>query len=384
MKLAFQLAYKNLMGAGLRTWLNVGILAFSFLLIIFINGLLDGWNQMAVRDAVAWEFGHGQLAHEAYDAYDPFTIQDGHGSNPGVKNLTPILIRQASLYPDGRMLPVMLKGIPTDQTTLSIPTAQLGKSDAAIPVLIGKRMAKANNFEVGDEILLRWRDKNGTFDARPMNIVSVFDTDVPTIDNGQVWLPISTLYEMTGLDNEATILVANKDYPGGPQPGFTWKTKKDLLSNLTDIIATKKVSSSIMYLLLLALALLAIFDTQVLSVFRRQKEIGTYVALGMTPRQVVGIFTVEGATYSILAAAVAVIIGIPLFTWLTNTGVPMGASADQDFGIVIAERVFPVFGAGLVIGTTILVVLAATIVSYLPARRIAKLDPVAALKGKMV
>jgi ABC-type lipoprotein release transport system permease subunit len=264
---------------------------------------------------------------------------------------------------------------------LSIPTAQLGESDAAIPVLIGKRMAKANNFDVGDEVLLRWRDKNGTFDARPMSIVSIFDTDVPTIDNGQVWLPISTLYEMTGMDGEATILVANKNYPGGPQPGFTWKTKEDLLSNLTELIATKKVSSSIMYLLLLGLALLAIFDTQVLSVFRRQKEIGTYVALGMTPRQVVGIFTVEGATYSILAAGVAIIIGIPLFTWLTNVGVPMGASADQDFGFVIAARVFPVFGAGLVIGTTILVVVAATIVSYLPARRIAKLDPVAALKS---
>ena len=33
-----------------------------------------------------------------------------------------------------------------------------------------------------------------------------------------------------------------------------------------------------MYGLLLNIALLAIFDTQVLSIFRRQKEIGTYIA----------------------------------------------------------------------------------------------------------
>ena len=46
--------------------------------------------------------------------------------------------------------------------------------------------------------------------------------------------------------------------------------------------------------------MLAIFDTQVLSIFRRQKEIGTYVALGMTRKQVVALFTVEGAMHSVL------------------------------------------------------------------------------------
>lgn len=41
MKLALQLAYKNLMGAGLRTWLNVGVLALSFIIIIFFRGFLE-------------------------------------------------------------------------------------------------------------------------------------------------------------------------------------------------------------------------------------------------------------------------------------------------------------------------------------------------------
>ena len=48
--------------------------------------------------------------------------------------------------------------------------------------------------------------------------------------------------------------------------------------------------------------MLAIFDTQILSIFRRQKEIGTYVALGYTRREVVGLFTVEGTMHAVLAA----------------------------------------------------------------------------------
>ena len=66
------------MGAGLRTWLNVGVLAFVFLFIIFVQGFMNGWYQESQNESVAWEYGNGQLWHNAYDPYDPFTVQDGH------------------------------------------------------------------------------------------------------------------------------------------------------------------------------------------------------------------------------------------------------------------------------------------------------------------
>ena len=288
MRLAFQLAYKNLMGAGLRTWLNAAVLSFAFVVMLFFNGLIDGWNLQATRDSIDWEYGMGQLRHEAYDPYDPFSIKDSHGTLPESvgTGLTPILIRQASIYPGGRMLPVALKGIAADQQTLALPTDELAASTAAIPAIVGNRMASSANLEVGDQVLLRWRDKNGTFDARNVTIVAVFDTNVATIDDGQLWVPIERLWQMTGLHQEATLFVAatQKKYE---IEGWSYQSQTDLLSDLTELIETKKVSSSIWYVLLLSIALLAIFDTQVLSIFRRQKEIGTYIALGMTRWQVV-------------------------------------------------------------------------------------------------
>ena len=214
MKLAFQLAYKNLIGAGLRTWLNVGILAFSFIIIIFYNGLLDGWHQQAKHDSIAWEYGHGHLLHENYDPFDPFTFQDGHGilSEKENKNLVPILIQQASIYPEGRMLSVSLKGIDATQTVLDLPIKEATSSEADIPVVIGKRMAKLAKLQEGSQVLLRWRDKNGTFDAANMTVVKIFDTDVPMVDRGQIWIPIRKLWQMTGLENHATFFVANENF----------------------------------------------------------------------------------------------------------------------------------------------------------------------------
>ena len=187
MKLAFQLAYKNLIGAGLRTWLNVSVLSFAFVIIIFYNGLLDGWNQQAKRDTIEWEYGNGHLLHENYDPFDPFSLQDGHGLIPDTTNhLTPILIQQASLYPEGRMISVALKGIETQQNIIALPTKVLENSTENIPALIGKRMAATTKLNIGDEVLLRWRDKNGTFDAADITIVNIFDNDVSSVDNGQL------------------------------------------------------------------------------------------------------------------------------------------------------------------------------------------------------
>jgi ABC-type lipoprotein release transport system permease subunit len=148
------------------------------------------------------------------------------------------------------------------------------------------------------------------------------------------------------------------------------------------IIQTKKAGGIIMEGLLLIIALIAIFDTQVLSIFRRQKEIGTYIALGLTRTQVVGIFTIEGAAHSILATILGAAYGIPLFVLLDKVGIPMKAAQATD--LALAESIFPYYSIGLIIVTIVMVVLSATIVSYLPARKISRMKPTDALKGKLI
>lgn len=386
MKLALQLAYKNLIGAGLRTWLNVGILSFSFVVIIFFRSFMAGWSQQATREAINWEFGQGQLINNSYDKNDAFTLQDGHGVLPeeSRENLSPILMRQASVYPDGRVIPIVLKGIATSQEVLDLPSKKLAESKADFPAMVGVRMAKSNNLEEGDPLLLRWRDKNGTFDATQLTIATVFDTDQASVDQGQVWIPIEKLWEMTGLENHATFFVANGDYKSTEIDGWHYQSQYELLSDLRDLMQVENAGSAVFYLLLLCIALLAIFDTQVLSIFRRQKEIGTYIALGMTRWQVVKLFTIEGSMYSLMATVVGAIYGIPIFLYFAKNGISMPQYAsDAGVSVAIADKIYLPFDMGLILGTILLVVASATIVSFLPSRKIAKMDPVDALKGKL-
>ena len=385
--LAIKLAFKNLLGAGLRTWLNVTVLSFAFILIIFYNGMIDGWNRQGRNDTQDWEIGQGQFWHPEYDCYDPYTIQDSHTSLSDLVitevskgNLTPVLITQATIYPDGRVQNAMLKGVDPKQNILKLPTADLANVQDAYSAIIGKRMAETTGLKVGDRVLMRWRDKNGMFDAREIQIASIFRCDVPSIDNGQLYVSLPVLQEMMNMKNEATLLVTSEQYAGGDIENWEFKDSDFLLADFDKLIQSKKAGGMIMEGLLLIIALLAIFDTQVLSIFRRQKEIGTYIALGLTRSQVVGIFTVEGGAHSILAAIVGAAYGIPFFIWLDTIGLTFGG---PDMGITVAETIYPYYSIGLILTTLILVVLSATIVSYLPARKISKMKPTDALKGKL-
>lgn len=40
-----KLSFRSLIGNGLKTWLIVFVLSFTFVLIIFMQGLLEGWSR---------------------------------------------------------------------------------------------------------------------------------------------------------------------------------------------------------------------------------------------------------------------------------------------------------------------------------------------------
>jgi ABC-type lipoprotein release transport system permease subunit len=390
MKLLFKLAAKNLIGAGLRTWLNVIVLSFSFLIIIWHKGLLDGWDRQAKNETISWETGGGQFWQDSYDPYDPFSLTEAHTKIPSALdslvstgNIAPILITQGTIYPRGRIQSILIKGISSNQKLLKIPSSLFLKNNDEIPALIGRNTAVDNGLKEGDLITLRWRDVHGTFDANNIKIIGIFDTDIPTVDMGQIWVPLDHLQKMIGMPGEATIIVLNKEAQGSIiAEGWKFKNNEVLLKSITDMIKMKSVGGLVLYIILLSLAMLAIFDTQVLSLFRRQKEIGTYIALGMTRTQVVGLFTIEGSLNSVLAGLLAALYGIPLLALQASKGLSMPGGS-KGFGLAVADKIYPAYSLGLVVTTILLIMLTTTIVSYLPSRKIAKMEPTEALRGKI-
>ena len=389
--LTFKLAIKNLIGAGMRTWLNVLVTAISFILLVFLTGLYQGMDAHAKQVTIESEIAGGAYWHPIYDPTDPFTLEDAHGVPPqpvidlvNTGDAMPVLVAQASIYPNGRIMPVMMKGIEPSQTIVDMPTTSLLNYEGeSIPVLIGSGMARRANVNVGDTFTIRWLDANRTYDADEGIVVHIFETENIKIDFGQIWIPLARVQEMLAMPGEASYVSYDQDVAALTETdGWLHRDVGYLTQDMTALIEAKQPASYILFGILLALAAMGIFNSQVLTIFRRHKEIGTLMALGMTRSRVVGLFTAEGGMNAFLALIMAGVLGGPLFYWTATAGIPLPMDYSE-MGLIIAQRLIPVYPLALFVSTTGLVSIIVLVVSYIPSRRIAKMKPTEALRGKV-
>ena len=386
----FKIALKNLLGARLRTFLNVFVTCISFFMIIFITGLYDGMRQHAKQVTIDTEIAGGAYWHPLYDPLDPMVFENSHSTLPPKINdlvndnkAVSILVSQAAIYPNGRIMPVIMKGIHPSQNIVNMPTNTLEKNkDISIPVLIGKGMANNTKLNIGDSFTIRWLDADGTYDADEGTIVHIMDTENFKLDIGHIWVPLKKAQKMLALENEVTYV----SYAIGEKKiknSGSWihRDVDYLIQDIEAAIEADKPGNQIMFTILLSLAAMGIFNAQVLSIFRRGKEIGTLMALGMTRSKVVGLFTLEGGINAVLASALTLFPFGLIFWWTAEHGVPMPMDYSE-MGFMIAKQLMPVYSFSLIATTTVLVFFIVIIVSYLPSRRIARMKPTNALKGK--
>ena len=386
----FNLAIKNLIGAGMRTWLNVFVTAVSFFMIIFISGMYDGMRSHAKQVTIDTEVAGGAYWHPKYDPLDPFSYEDSHGIPPEeirdlIKNekAFSILVSQASIYPSGRMMPVMMKGIEPEQSIINLPTRSLLKeTDGLIPVLMGNSMANYTKLKVGDSFAIRWLDANRTYDADEGLIVYIMETE--NFKVGTIWIPLERAQTMLDMKNEATYITFAKNISTVQEKeNWIYRDVDYLMRDMEAMIAADEPNARIMYAILLALAGMGIFNSQILSIFRRRKEIGTLMAIGMTRSRVVRLFTLEGGMNAFFALIMTLVLGGPVFIYFSMYGIPLPIDYTE-MGLIMAKRLIPVYTMGLFVSTTLFISFVVLVLSYLPSRRIAKMKPTDALRGKVV
>ena len=385
-----KLSFRNIRGAGIRTWLNAFVLSIVFVAMIGLNGIIVGMNHSTVNNMKNAIYGGGQYWHKDYDPYDPSTIEKSHAQPAEeIENLIdegmaePIMIIQGTIYPHGRIKNILIKGIDPEQSILNLPVERLLVKTDYIPAVIGSRMAESSQLKKDDIVTLRWRDKDGTFDAADIKIVHIMNTLVPAVDDGQIWIAYDRLQSMMGTREHATMVVIQQDLVPPFECAGVWELKSltYLLRDLEEIKKIQILSYAVMYLLLLFMALLAIFDTQVISIYRRKREIGMLMALGMKRKNVIKLFALEGALQGVLSLIIGALYATPFLILSAKNGIKLPESAG-DFGMAISTSLYPVYGWKIIAGSALLMLVSVSIVSYFPSRKISNIEPQKVLAGR--
>ncbi|HPS39434.1 MAG TPA: FtsX-like permease family protein [Candidatus Cloacimonadota bacterium] len=386
-----KLANRNILGNGKRSLINMVILAIVLVGMIWMMAMFHSWTFSAAQQMGEWEHGKGLLEQKDYDPYDSFSWDKSHAplsrelmNAIAADEAVPILLSPAVIYPQGRMMSVQVRGIPADQKLLKLPTSALRDSSSGYaPALIGTMLAKNLRIKNGDTFTMRLKDASGAYDALDLQVVTVMKSPVPSVDGGAIWVDLERLQSVKTMPNEASIIVLG-DPVLGSLADRDWKylSVETLLADTYKLVETKKAGQFVMFGLFIFLAMLAIFDTQVLSLFMRRKEIGTLVALGMTQRKVIMLFTLEGLLYLVYAIGIGAVMGIPLFLYFALHGWSMPPEYDS-FGIAgLSETLRFSYPPNLILSSLLIMLFTTWLASWLPTLRISRLKPTDALRGR--
>ncbi|MCH8156600.1 MAG: FtsX-like permease family protein [Nitrospinae bacterium] len=384
----FSIVWKNFYRQGIRSFLNVLVTALTIIALIFMLSLLNGFQAQATRNMATTDMAGGQYRVPGFDILTPTGWEDR--TLPVAETLhrlpaaekAEVLIQQGQLFPHRRLYPVQLRGMEIGQSLLDLPLAGLKAYDSqlgeTIPVVLGLRMAEKTHLKKGSTVVLKWRDRNNVVDARNVLVVDVADFVNPRVDEGVVWVRLDHLRAMTARPDEVSWVAV--DEFRGPVPGMEFHTVEMLMGDLLALLKQDRRNSRILWAILMFLAGTSVFNTQILNVFKRQKEIGTLMALGMDAKQVIRMFTLEGSLAAVGAVILAAVLGIPFFMWFQSVGLDVSHLSGST--MPVRERVFLDFQFWEIFYSVGLVVVIMIFVAWWPVKKISSLDPTLALRGK--
>ena len=386
----FQMALKNFLRQGMRAFLNVLVTALTMVAVVFNISLYNGFLDQAIRNMVSTDVAGGHYRTPEFDLLSPTEWEDQTFKPPGILSSLPpsdkaeVLLLQGQIFPNRRLFPVQLRGMEMQQTLLDLPFDRLREwqspVDDILPIIIGKQMAAKSHLKMGDYIVMRWRDRFGAVDALDAQVVDVVPMINVRLDEGVVWMRLDHLRKITHREQEVSWVAVKQSQ--GAIANTEFQTPEILLKDILDMIKNDRRFAVIIWIILIFLAGISVFNTQYLNIFKRQREIGTLMAFGMPPARIVRLFTVEGSLAAISAVGVALVLGTLIFTWFQSVGLDVSHLSETN--IPIRENIFLKIDPVEVILSAVIIVAIMIFVAWAPVRKISMLDATQALRGRAI
>lgn len=399
-----KIALRNILRHKRRTVSSAVVIAFGIMFYLYLDGVMLGMDRSSIDNAINLSAASLKLQTRAYaDDREAFPLKHGIGNlseirrrlmkDPRVHGITPRTKFIGELSNYEKQIPVI--GIvidpSTDSTVYTLNKYVDGSwlSGGADEIMIGRNLADDLGVDTGGYITLYALTRYGSRNADEFRVAGIFSTTDPSLNQSTIFMSYPTANEfldLEGLVTEAGVALKRRVNLGdmiadaadvkkiftASFDGFSAVTFMEHSAAFLELAKGKRAFGMVFLCIMLLIAGVGIFNTVLMSVYERIREVGVLRAHGMPPSQVTAMFVMEGLITGVAGSLLGLLLG-GLITWyLVVHGFPIDAiyndtsvAGDMPYwGTIYAEWNLPAF-----VGMFIFGVMVSVVAGVLPARK---------------
>jgi putative ABC transport system permease protein len=409
MKLS-KIAFRNIRRNRRRSLLSGTAVTIATMFITFMFSFIAGFLGDYESNIVRYMTGHVRIRNVEYDENEELnplhlSVADYEEvvrrmeSVPEVAAVVPRTRFFTAIYHNDRTYNGIGLGVDFERET-SVMRIQEALEQGRLPQMGQKEMvlsaglAEELGLGVGEKLTLLTKNKYMGMSGMTFTVTGIARFLVAGFNESFFLVPIDTTARFLKMSNEATeVLILLNDSKRVDE--FAEKAAGILSgmgrNNLSSQAWTKigivygymryaQTAYDVIALVFFLLASTVIINTTMMVIFERMREIGMVAAMGMTPHEIVRLFFLEAFYIGAIAAFIGVLLGIGIILPLSKVGIDLTQSMEG-----VSFEISPVVYPQLNIRSTVFVFFYSTIIasvaSFIPSRRAAKIEPVEALRA---
>ena len=400
-----KLAWRNIFRNKRRTLIAATAIGIGLTALIFIDAFMIGMEETMIRTATASFLGDAQIHREGFrDAQEvSLTVQalgsvtESLAKEEVVEHFTQRTLASSMITSPANVSAINLVGVhPQTEKFLSLIDDAITKGtyfegDNSRDIVIGAKLAEILEIGLGDRVVVTVAQAGtGELSQEMFRISGIYHFADEAMNSGMAFVRIQKAQEMLAIGNDVheiaikfTSIAYSQDttlpfwdtYSQHGNEALSWT---ELMSQLTVVLEMTKYSKYIMGVILFGVVVFGIINTLFMSLYERMFEFGVLRAVGTRPFGMARVILFEAGALAIVSIGLGAILGFVLTAVLAHVGIDY--TGIEMMGVTMQEFIYPVLEIQQFIIYPIVVFIFTIIAGLYPARYVAKMAPVDAMR----
>lgn len=405
------ISWKNVWRNKARSLVIISAITIGLFGGIFSYALMMGGTMQRIDSAIKYETASLQLHNPAYlleediknSIENPQKFAQQIKQLEEVKGLSDRLKSTAMISTAYASSGVVVNGVyPKKETKVTMLSEAMIAGDYLsendrIPIVIGRKLAKKLNADIGDKLILSVPEFGGDVANGAFILKGIYDTQNDMFDGMQAFIKKGDLAGLIGVDvsttSELAISLFDTELSNAvaeklrstfsteiEEESIVIRTWKEIDPSLSLMIDSMGFFSWIFVGIILVALAFGIVNTMLMVVLERVHEIGMLMAIGMNKARVFAMIMWETVFLSITGGIAGMLLSTAFIAYFKTNGMDLSAVAEGMNSIGFSSVIYPEAPASFYIEVTLMIIITAILASIYPALKALRLNPAEAVR----